>query len=289
MKLTNKLKLPQPIVDAVANDSYSPGHADITVTRLLQPPQLRVLAERHGDQITEDVSDRIWSLFGQTLHTILERAATTGISEERFYTEIDGIVLGGQFDHLSITDNRLIDYKMTSAWAVVFGKAEWEQQLNCLDYLLTVNNYEDPNRKLGICAFLRDWNKNEAARNSDYPQLQVAMIPVKRWSVDEQKAFITHRLNLHWTDPTPDCSDEERWYTGDKWAVYKDAKAKRAMRLLDTEMDAKAYIRNKGGSGVIKFRRGQYRRCENYCAVAPFCPTWKASEEELVEQALARS
>src|SRR3954463_10849323 len=38
MKLTNRLGLPEPIVAAVANDGYSRGDADISVTSLLKPP-----------------------------------------------------------------------------------------------------------------------------------------------------------------------------------------------------------------------------------------------------------
>jgi len=61
MKLTNNLRLPDPMVRAVGNDSYTKGDADISVTELLTPPQLRALRIKHHDEIVEDVSDRIWS------------------------------------------------------------------------------------------------------------------------------------------------------------------------------------------------------------------------------------
>ena len=73
MKYTNKLNLPQPLVSAIVNDKYDSGTSDISVTSLLKPYQLRAL-ERHHDKLTEDIADRIWSLLGQVIHGILERA-----------------------------------------------------------------------------------------------------------------------------------------------------------------------------------------------------------------------
>ena len=43
MILTNKHNLPEAIVAAIMNDSYTKGDADISVTELLSPPQLRAL------------------------------------------------------------------------------------------------------------------------------------------------------------------------------------------------------------------------------------------------------
>lgn len=82
--LTNTAGLPQAIVDAIANDPYSAGRPEgvdrshyATCTQLVAPTQQVVLKERHKDEITEDAADRIWSLIGQSVHTILERAAAT--------------------------------------------------------------------------------------------------------------------------------------------------------------------------------------------------------------------
>ena len=71
--ITNKHGLPQSIVDAVANDPYV-GGGDISATKLIDAPQIMQLTRQHKDQITVDVSDRVWSLFGQAIHTMLERA-----------------------------------------------------------------------------------------------------------------------------------------------------------------------------------------------------------------------
>ncbi len=79
MRLTNLLSLPQPIVDAVANDDYSRGNADISVTSLISPPRQVALLGQHYDELTEDVSDRIYSLFGKAIHKIIESGGLDAI------------------------------------------------------------------------------------------------------------------------------------------------------------------------------------------------------------------
>lgn len=73
MKITNKYGLPQPVVDAVKNDGYTKGDADISVTELQDPPQMRFLKKKHDAELEEDAVDRLWSLYGQIAHGILER------------------------------------------------------------------------------------------------------------------------------------------------------------------------------------------------------------------------
>ena len=47
MKITNNANIPQPIVDAIKNDSYSKGKADISVTQLIAPAQIVALERKH--------------------------------------------------------------------------------------------------------------------------------------------------------------------------------------------------------------------------------------------------
>ncbi len=51
VKYTNLNNIPQEIIRAVSNDSYSKGASTISVTGLLQPPRIRVLKEEHDDKI----------------------------------------------------------------------------------------------------------------------------------------------------------------------------------------------------------------------------------------------
>ena len=62
--LTNVHGLPQAIVDAVTNDSYT-GGGDVSCTKLIDSPRVRVLSAKHHAEITVDISDQVWKLLGQ--------------------------------------------------------------------------------------------------------------------------------------------------------------------------------------------------------------------------------
>ena len=64
MKYTNKFNLPESIVNAVKRPSYSRGKSTISVTQLINSPQIVALREKHSDDIEVDVSDQVWALFG---------------------------------------------------------------------------------------------------------------------------------------------------------------------------------------------------------------------------------
>src|SRR5512133_1083402 len=104
MKLTNTHGLPASIVKAITNDDYSgpKGQEDkIGVTTLIGPPKIYFLKKKHWAEIEEDASDRLWSLLGQAVHKVMERAEDkTTISEERIEETIDGLTVSGQMDVL---------------------------------------------------------------------------------------------------------------------------------------------------------------------------------------------
>lgn len=115
MKLTNKLGLPEAIVRAVANDSYEPGHGDMSITTLIDSPRIAVLSRQYREEIEEDAADRIFSLLGQSIHEILRRANSSGIVEKRLYADIEGWKISGQFDRIEYFKDYglLSDYKVT--------------------------------------------------------------------------------------------------------------------------------------------------------------------------------
>ena len=195
MKLTNRMNLPEAIVEAVRNDGYTKGDADISVTQLVAPPQKVALEREYADQITEDASDRIFSLIGQSIHTILERANRKGVSERRLSIMVEGWKISGAMD-LYEEDGVLNDYKTTSAWSVKNGiKDEWLAQLNSYAHILRENGHEV--RGLRVVALLRDWSKMEAARSPDYPQSQVAVMPVELWPAQIAAKYVRDRVILH--------------------------------------------------------------------------------------------
>lgn len=286
MKLTNKNNLPQPIFDAIANDEYSKGECDYTVTQLLKPPRMVILEQKHWDELEEDISDRIWMLMGSAIHWVLERNAASGLAEKRLYTDVKGKHIGGKFDYFQYDNKTLSDYKVCSAWQVVNhlkGDKGWEEQLNCYAYLLSRNGIEL--KQLQIVAFLRDWSKASAHRDPDYPQSQVQVINISLWWEQAQREFLEDRVRLHEAakECLPECTEPERWCKSAKWALIKNGN-KKATRVYDEkpfDYDIDNYH--------VEFRPGESVRCGLYCLVGKngLCEQFnnekKENENERVE------
>jgi hypothetical protein len=293
MEFTNISNLPKVIERAVANDPYDSSGSDISTTRLIAPPRIRVLEKNNFDLIKEDVSDRIFSLLGQSVHHIIERAKQkTDIAERRLFYKDDAITngwtLSGAFDLLTRQGN-LIDFKVTSAWAALDattnGKAEWEQQLNVLDFLcrkkqkeLIRYKKEVKVKSLSIMAILRDWSKMKVMQSDNYPRKQVVMIPIRRWTEEEQDNYVRTRIKLHQdaeqTNQLPLCTAKERWRKEDTYAVMKDNR-KTAWRVFNTKEEASQFLLSQkmieGKGCSIVFRKGEDVRCQHYCRVNEFC------------------
>ncbi len=272
MTLTNKLNLPSPIVKAVMNDPYDNRKSDFTPSVLLNPPRATALIKAHHDEITEDVSDKLWALMGQIGHTILERAGDKNIIERRFFAKVASFTVSGQADLILSPDNvELNDYKFCSVWTAKEGvKTEWTQQVNILKYLASEDENPVTINKANIIAIFRDWSKPKARREKDYPQAQVQVMPVELWPLEKTEAFICERIAAHLSAATslPLCTDEERWRTKEQWAVKKRG-AKRATKLFDTEKQAVVACGTLGYE--IEHRPGESKRCADYCKAFPFC------------------
>lgn len=280
--LTNKLDLPAPIVEALEADDYDPGSCDYTVTQLLRPPRINELVRRHAEEIEEDASDRIYALMGQAIHKILEEANCSDFGEERLYMNLADHTIGGRPDHFGFDRGVLSDYKMASVWEMILGvKAEREQQLNIYAELFRQNGYAVS--KLQNVFFFRDWSKSKAARESDYPQRQVAVIEQPLWPGADVRDFIADRIRLHESAKIdlPECTPEERWARDPVYAVMRGT-AKKALRLLKTKPEAEVWLKDNAPTARIEFRAGESIRCANgYCAAAPFCSQWAAIQKEL--------
>lgn len=295
MKLTNDLGLPLPLVKAVENDPYDNGDT-LSVTTLLKPPQAYAISLERQGELVEDVSDRIWALTGQIGHVILERAALSldplhYISEQRFAADIAGKRVSGQVDLIEKAEGVVWDYKLTSAWSVVGGgKDDWRIQLSLLAMLARMNGIEVKSGK--ICAILRDWTALAALRNREWPEKSVAVLDMDIMSHDEALAWTENRIREFdeaVAGRARACSDEERWHKPGKWAVYKGTNQK-AAKLEDTEEELSSWIfanRAKLGANYrIEQRQAEYRRCQSYCAAAPFCPQYQATLKPSLEEAL---
>lgn len=293
MKITNKSNLPKVIERAVINDPYDSSGSNISTTRLIAPPRIRVLEMRNWDLIEDDVSNRIFSLLGQSVHHILERSKLkVDLAERRLFYKDDkitnGWTLSGQFDLLS-RQGDLTDFKVTSAWAALDaltnGKDEWENQLNVLDFLcrknqktLTRYKKEVKVKSLNIMAILRDWSKLKVMQSDNYPRKQVVMIPIRRWSEEEQENYVQARIKLHQdaekSDQLPLCTAKERWRKEDSYALMLDNR-KTAKRVLPTREEMDKYMTEhkyvEGQGCRVVFRAGEDIRCQHYCSVNQFC------------------
>ena len=291
MKLTNKLRLPDAIVRAIANDSYTKGEADISVTELLSPPQMRRLRRDHADALEEDASDRIYSLLGQSMHTIIERA-TAGdaavMAETTVYSEYGGWVVKGQADHLLLATGELLDFKMTSVYKVKSGTVprEWVEQTNIYRRMLQrEKGIEIPS--LAIIVILRDWSKNKSRQTQDYPQSQVLRMDVPLWTAEQTDAFILERVRLHQAEVPQPCSDYDIWAKPDVYAVMKRGNL-RAVRTYDNAFDAELHA-GQSSAFYVEHRPGEAVRCQEWCQVAHLCSQWRDDPRNTRKQSVEES
>jgi hypothetical protein len=281
MKYTNLLNLPDSIARAVQNDPYDRGDSDISVTGLIAPARKRQLEMRHSDEMVTDVADRIWSLYGQIVHGILERADLMHdeiITERRLFIERHGWRLSGQFDRLILKDkNTVQDYKFTSMFAVKDGvKPEFEAQQNIYRLMLRDHGYHIDH--LQIVNILRDWSKLRAARDTGIPDKPVVIQHVDVWPYEKTEEFIKQRLIVHGNAQStlPECTAEERWERDSVWKVKKKGN-KTAMRghanhATEAEARAAAEDLSKDGNAYeIEFHPGEPTRCMHYCEASEFC------------------
>jgi len=177
------------------------------------------------------------------------------------------------------------DYKITTVWKIIHDTAyiEWEQQLNIYARLFRHNGYEV--RGIRIVCILRDWDKNRAIRESDYPKTPILVIPLNVWTVQEQDKFLYDKVadlieceSLE-DDALPICSERDRWCRAASYAVIKTG-AKRATKVHCSLQDAEDDAQSRGDKYEVYVRPGVSVRCEAYCSVAPFCSFYKEMHKE---------
>jgi hypothetical protein len=282
MKLTNRSGLPQALLNAVQNDPYDKGAADFSVTELLKPARQAALQRLHHDEIEEDVEDRLYSLYGQVAHVILERANHNAIAEKRYFGLIDGVRVSAQLDTLDLDGGTLSDWKFTTAWGFKADKPvkpEWVAQLNMQLELLRQNGLDA--KALQIVGLIRDFSKPEARRDPAYPQVPVVTVPMPMWERQKTVAYMRERIILHTQArlSLPKCSEEERWAKPTIWAVKKKGNQKAERGGLHTTEAAALAHAAKDKNFQVEFRPGENTRCELYCNVAEFCSQFNPQKE----------
>jgi len=291
MKITNHYNVPQTIVRAVLDDEYDRGDSVMSVTQLISPPRIVLLQDLNKDNLQLDVVDKVPALLGTAVHKIIEKgsAGMPGhVVEERMFAEVLGWKISGAVD-LQIDNGdgtwAINDYKVTSVYSVTSDKPEWEQQLNCYAYLSYLAHGRVVS-SLKIVAILRDWQRKQAELKPDYPQAQIAVVDIPVWTPMQQKTFVEERVALHQAaqkavdngEPLAYCTDQERWVRGESWALMKEGR-KSAIKLYDSEAEAREACTNFGSGHYVDHRRGSAIRCAgNYCLVSQWCRQY---QEEL--------
>ena len=288
MIITNKLCLPQAFVD-MASEDYTQDPNRYSATALLKGVREAILEKRHANEIEQDVSDMIWMLFGRAVHSILEnhQEGDHEIKESKIAIDFEEYTLSGIFDLYNEKLAKVTDYKTCSVWKVIFGDySDWRRQLLIYAWMMRKIGFEVSCGE--VVAIIKDHSKSKAKFDKNYPQLPVKVIKFQFTEADftEIKAWLKEKFaEIRRCESLPDdelplCTLEERYNSGDKYAVMKKGK-KRALRVLDTQEEAEKYMADNGD--YIDVRLGEDKKCQDYCAVCDFCSYYKSLQKEIVE------
>lgn len=296
MRLTNKLNLPAALVRALSVDPYSRGNANISVTSLSSPPRQVALLNAHDDELEEDVSDRIFSLFGRAIHKILEDSADDVVdgtlTERRLYmtvpAEFGPWVVSGAMDTIDLSSRGegkigIGDWKTAKTDEMIYGvKAERAAQVNVYALLAKANGFPEV-AHLEDVFLLRDWSKVRAARESSqprlttapdpsaYPEAQVVVHEVSVWPTIRTAEYVRERTSAHQKAQMeyfqsgqdqsilPECTDEERWAKPPKWAVMKEGSSRGTLCDTKEEAEARANEKTTGFDFIIQAEGDKYK------------------------------
>jgi len=271
MIITNKQGLPENFVNAVSKFTHK--KAGYSVTELEKSPRELFLTNRHWNEIEQDVSDMIYSLFGSALHHILQKGEGKDQLVEQYLTaDIDGIKLSGMADLYD--DGVIVDYKTTSVWTIIYDSRseDWTKQLNVYKYLYELAGFEV--KELTVIALLRDWSKTKAKYDATYPQTQVIKVNLPLWDKDKTLDYIKTRIGElekvkeEADNKLPFCTAEQRWKREDVYKCMKEGR-KSSVKNFANKTEAEAFCLEKGLT-LAEFP-GEAVKCENYCAAKAFC------------------
>jgi len=288
MKLTNKFDLPETIVNVLKRPQYSRGNSHISVTELLSAPQIVQLRIKHNDELEQDASEMVWSLFGTAIHNVLEHGkGDNHIVEERVFVDLDGWRVSGQIDLQEVYEDgiELKDYKMTSAWSVQQEKTDWVEQLNIYAWLIQKAKGVTI-KSLQIVAIVRDWNRRDAVNKESYPKAPIVKIDITLWDFADAEAFVRGKIHSHSSaslnaqigHDLPECTPDDMWERPTTYAVKKIGGV-RAKRVFDTAEEADEMLSTLRDHEVV-VRPGIRMRCASFCNVNQFCKQYQQYLEQ---------
>lgn len=232
--ITNKYGISDAIVKACMIDNHV-TMGDISVTQLLDAPQVRMLKRTHDHE--EDVSDMIWSIMGTAVHTVIERGevsntearkileaaevlmkndqkkaadfmydfvkktypdATTSdiITEKTLSHTIEGMTFSGTFDRFTISEGLLDDYKNTSVYAAMNPESRKKWDGQLNTYAFLLREHGYTVNKAQITAIFRDYSAGKAFGLS-YPKKPIETYPITLQTHKFMTEYLTKRIRLH--------------------------------------------------------------------------------------------
>jgi len=297
MIITNKMNLPAGFVKAVSLEKHNaPG--SLSATTLIRGIKEIILMDRHWDSLEDDVSDRIWAIFGSAVHSLMECEGENDFTEQRMAYNVGDITVIGRIDSYDMKSGIIDDYKTASVTKVKFGDfTDWYTQGMIYAWLLTRNNFSV--NQCRFIALLKDHSKTDAMRDREYPQnpVYVYEFPVTNQGLFKTGIYLKNKIEeykrclLLQDNEIAPCTPEERWDKPPKFAVMKTG-GKRAVRLFDNKEDADLLTETKGQGHYVEYRQGESIKCQSYCLCNQFCHYFKemvnkTKAESLEEQAAA--
>jgi len=276
MKITNRLNLPYGLVKAVSTEQHNAENC-ISATTLLQGIKQIILTERHWNEIEDDIADRVWAIWGQAVHSLLEHEGENDFTELDMTYKVGNITVTGRIDNYDMQNSIIYDYKTASIWKVKYRDfGDWLTQGMIYAWLLKKNGLDV--KRCRFITLLKDHSRSDALRDRQYPPkpVHVYEFPVTLADLLKIDGFIKNRLKEYERCrqlkdfDIPPCSVEERWDKVTTYAVMKQGR-KTAVKLFDNAEGANVKAGELGTDYFVETRQGESTKCRHYCLCRKFC------------------
>lgn len=223
MKYTNIHNIEPIFQRAVEREPYSKAGSDFSITELLQPPKIKVLAKSLGEDHTIDISTRIDVSLGHAWHLWILQGARPDIdvTEKRYFAKFGIYTVSAQIDLYENDNERLLDWKVTKSFPFTDKggkgqKPDWLYQLNGQAEIMRRNGISP--KSLHIAGILKDFDKEASKLSSrkyqkGYPKCAITTVRIPMLESSEITAFMEERIKKHLEarEVLPKCSSDETW------------------------------------------------------------------------------
>lgn len=199
--------------------------------------------------------------------------------EQRCIKEItvDGVTykIGGKYD--MVAEGIVHDNKSTTAYTWMYGGKDDDYKLQGSLYRWLQPDVitEDFIR---VCFIFTDWQKAMAKSSPNYPQKRALYKDIPLMSYEETEEWVINKIRQIMKykdapeDKIPECTNEELWLSDPVYKYYSDPTKTtgRSTKNFESAKEARAFMIEKGGKGVLITTPGQAKRC-GYCSAFPIC------------------